>query len=170
MPRWSDLRIFSHRVVVRAVKKMRPFIDVLPPRFNGLHPPVAVTNVGHTLRGEHTHDLSDTLPNSFLSENLGYVGISNIPTNDEGWRLNTLYWDQKFQGGRYELVVGYLDISDYVDVYPLTSPWTDFFNYAFSIGAGALDLTNDASLGFAGAAWLTDSVTIFDGCGWILCR
>jgi porin len=112
---------------------------------------------------EHTHDLSDTLPNSFLSENLGYVGISNIPTNDEGWRLNTLYWDQKLQGGEYEFIAGYLDISDYLDVYPLTSPWTDFSNYAFSIGAGALDLTNDASLGLAGAAWLTDAVYVMAG-------
>jgi len=107
---------------------------------------------------EQTHGHTNTLPNSFLSDSLGYAGISNIPYNDEGWRLNTLYWDQKLQDGRYELVAGYLDISDYVDVYPLTSPWTDFFNYTFSIGAGALDLTNDGSLGLAAGAWLTDSV------------
>jgi porin len=112
---------------------------------------------------EQTHGFTNTLPNSFVSENLGYVGISNIPYNDEGWRLNTLYWDQKFQGGKYELVIGYLDISDYVDVYPLTSPWTDFFTYAFSIGAGALDLTNDGSLGLAGGVWLTDSVYAMAG-------
>jgi len=112
---------------------------------------------------EQTHGFTNTLPNSLVSENLGYVGISNIPYNDEGWRLNTLYWDQKFQGGKYEFIIGYLDISDYLDVYPLTSPWTDFFNYAFSIGAGALDLTNDGSLGVAGAAWLTDSVYAMAG-------
>ena len=112
---------------------------------------------------EHTHGFSNTLPNSFLTDSAGYAGISNINYNDEGWRLNTLYWDQMFQGGRYELAVGFLDISDYVDVYPLTSPWTDFVNYAFSIGAGALDLTNDGSLGIVGAAWLTDSVYTMAG-------
>ncbi|ESQ11585.1 MAG: carbohydrate porin [Thiohalocapsa sp. PB-PSB1] len=112
---------------------------------------------------EQTHGFTSMLPNSFVSESLGYVGISNIPYNDEGWRLNTLYWDQKFQGGKYEFIIGYLDISDYLDVYPLTSPWTDFFNYAFSIGAGALDLTNDGSLGFAAGAWLTDSVYAMAG-------
>lgn len=112
---------------------------------------------------EQTHGFTRTTPNAFLAESLGYVGISNIPYNDEGWRLNTLYWDQKLQGGKYELVIGYLDISDYVDVYPLTSPWTDFFNYAFSIGAGALDLTNDGSLGLAVGAWLTDSVYAMAG-------
>ncbi len=107
---------------------------------------------------EHTSEFTDTGPSSYLGESVGYAGISNLPYNDEGWRLNTLYWDQKFEGGKYEVVGGYLDISDYVDVFPLVSPWTDFYNYAFSIGVGALDLPNDGALGFAGGAWLTPSV------------
>ncbi len=112
---------------------------------------------------ERTDEFTSTGPSSLLGESLGYAGISNIPYNDEGWRLNTLYWDQKFQGGKYEVVGGYLDISDYVDVFPLVSPWTDFFNYAFSIGVGALDLPSDGALGFAGAAWLTDTVYAMAG-------
>ena len=28
--------------------------------------------------------------NYHVSDSLDYVGISNIPYNDEGWRLNTL--------------------------------------------------------------------------------
>ena len=112
---------------------------------------------------ERTDEFTDTGPSSFLGESLGYAGISNLPYNDEGWRLNTLYWDQKFQGGKYEVVGGYLDISDYVDVFPLVSPWTDYFNYAFSIGVGALDLPSDGALGFAGAAWLTDNVYAMTG-------
>ena len=112
---------------------------------------------------ERTDEFTDTGPASLLGDSIGYVGISNLPYNDEGWRLNTLYWDQKFEDGKYEVVGGYLDISDYVDVFPLVSPWTDFFNYAHSIGVGALDLTNDASLGFAGATWLTDNVYTMAG-------
>jgi len=112
---------------------------------------------------ERTDDFSNTGPSSFLGESLGYAGISNLNYNDDGWRLNTLYWDQKFQGGKYEVVGGYLDISDYVDVFPLVSPWTDFFNYAFSIGVGALDLPSDGALGFAGAAWLTNNVYTMAG-------
>jgi len=112
---------------------------------------------------ERTDEFTDTGPSSFLGESLGYAGISNLPTNDEGWRLNTLYWDQKFQGGKYEVVAGWVDTSDYVDVFPLVSPWTDFFNYAFSIGVGALDLASDPALGFAGATWLTDDVYIMAG-------
>ena len=46
---------------------------------------------------ERTDEYTDTGPTSLLGESLGYAGISNLPYNDEGWRLNTLYWDQKFQ-------------------------------------------------------------------------
>ena len=112
---------------------------------------------------ERTDEFSNTGPSALLGESLGYAGISSLPYNDDGWRLNTLYWDQKFQGGKFEVVGGYLDISDYVDVFPLVSPWTDFFNYAFSIGVGALDLPSDGALGFAGAAWLTDDVYVMAG-------
>ena len=112
---------------------------------------------------EHTDEFTDTGPSSFLGDSLGYAGISNLPYNNEGWRLNTFYWDQKFQGGKYEVVGGWIDTSDYVDVFPLVSPWTDFFNYAFSIGVGALDLASDPALGFAGAAWLTDDVYVIAG-------
>ena len=112
---------------------------------------------------ERTDEFTDTGPSSLLGESIGYIGISNLPYNDDGWRLNTLYWDQKFDDGKYEVVGGYLDISDYVDVFPLVSPWTDFFNYAHSIGVGALDLTYDASLGFAGATWLTNNVYALAG-------
>jgi porin len=112
---------------------------------------------------EHTREFTNTGPSGFLGESLGYAGISNLPYNDEGWRLNTLYWNQNFQGGKYETVGGYLDISDYVDVFPLVSPWTDFFQYALSIGVGALDLPSDGALGFAGGAWLTESVYAIAG-------
>ena len=112
---------------------------------------------------EHTKEYTDTGPSSYLGASTGYAGISNLPYNDDGWRLNTLYWDQKFLGGQYEVVGGYLDTSDYVDVFPLVSPWTDFFNYAHSIGVGALDLPSDGALGFAGGAWLTPSVYVMAG-------
>jgi porin len=112
---------------------------------------------------ERTDKFTSTPPNSLLSDSIGYAGISSIPYNDEGWRLNTLYWDQQFAGGDIEVVAGYLDISDYVDAYPLTSPWTDHFHYAFSIGAGALDLPNDGAVGFAAGIWLTDSVYAIGG-------
>ncbi len=112
---------------------------------------------------ENTHGYTDTLTNAFAIESAGYAGVFEIPYGDDDWRLNTLYWDQTFLGGRYELVAGFLDITDYVDVYPLISPWTDFFNLGFSIGAGALDLANDGALGVAGGAWLTDAIYTMAG-------
>ncbi len=95
------------------------------------------THPGHlSFLVERTDEYTDTGPSSFLGESLGYAGISNLPYNDEGWRL---------------------------DVFPLVSPWTDFFNYAFSIGVGALDLASDPALGFAGGAWLTENVYTMAG-------
>ncbi len=112
---------------------------------------------------EHTHRYTDTDPSAYAIASTGYAGVSNIPYNDQGWRLNTLYWDQKFRDGQFELIAGFVDITDYVDVYPLVSPWTDFFNLSFSIGAGALDIANDGALGFAGGAWITESVYAIAG-------
>jgi porin len=112
---------------------------------------------------EHTHSYSDVDVSAFAIQNTGYAGVSNIPHNDDGWRLNTLYWDQKFMDGDLEFIVGFVDITDYVDVYPLVSPWTDFFNLSFSIGAGALDIASDGGLGIAGGAWITDSIYTIAG-------
>ncbi len=112
---------------------------------------------------EYANNVSGAVPSDYLIESVGYVGISGVNYNDDKFRLNTLYWDQKFDDGNYEIYAGFLDISDYVDVFPLTSPWNDYGNYMFSIGSGALDLTTDASLGIVGAAWLTDSVYAMAG-------
>lgn len=44
---------------------------------------------------------------------------------------------------------GFLDATDFVDVYGLASPWMHFMNLAFSTGSAAIDLPNDAALGAA---------------------
>jgi porin len=61
------------------------------------------------------------------------------------------------------MVAGFLDITDFVDVYPLTSPWTDFYNFVFSIGAATMDVPDDASLGLAAGTWLNDSTYVIAG-------
>ena len=112
---------------------------------------------------EHRHNYTDTLPAPFSIENLGNVGAIAIPFADDGWHLTNFYWNQKFAGGKLEAVAGFLDVTDFVDVYPLTSPWTDYFNFAFSIGVATMDLPDDAALGLAGGAWLTDRVYVIGG-------
>jgi porin len=112
---------------------------------------------------EHRHGYADTTPSEFGIANLGYVGFIGIPYDDDGWHLTNFYWNQSWQNGQFEAVTGFLDVTDFVDVYALTSPWTDFYNFVFSIGAATMDLPDDAALGLAAGAWLTDTAYIIGG-------
>ena len=112
---------------------------------------------------EQRHSYTDNLPQTFASENLGYAGFIGIPFGSEGGlHLTNLYWSQEWENG-FGIAAGFLDITDFVDVYALTSPWTDFYNFVFSIGAATMDLPDDAALGFGGGGWLTDSVYLLAG-------
>jgi porin len=112
---------------------------------------------------EQRHRYTDNLPQSFAMENLGYAGFAGIPFGSEsGLHLTNLYWSQGWQNG-FGVAAGFLDITDFVDVYALTSPWTDFYNFVFSIGAATMDMPDDAALGFGGGGWLTDSVYLLAG-------
>jgi porin len=112
---------------------------------------------------EYRHGIADADVAPFSLTNLGNVGAIGIPFVDDQWHLTNLYWDQSWQNGKYEVFAGFLDVTDYVDVHPLTSPWTDYFNYSFSIGAGTMDFGDDAGLGLAFGAVLTDNLYTIAG-------
>ena len=38
------------------------------------------------------------------------------------------------KGGNLVFVGGFVDVTDYVDVYMLASPWTGYFNFAYADG------------------------------------
>ena len=111
---------------------------------------------------EHRHIYTDNEPGAFALESLGYAGFIGIPFDDDGWHLTNLYWNQEWQSG-FGVAVGFLDVTDWVDVYALTSPWSDFYNFVFSIGAATMDLPDDAALGFGGGGWLTENVYLIAG-------
>jgi porin len=111
---------------------------------------------------EHRHKYTDNLPSPFSLESLGNVGFIGIPYDDDGWHLTNLYWNQEWANG-FGVAVGFLDVTDWVDVYALTSPWTDFYNFVFSIGAATMDLPDDAALGFGGGGWLAENVYLIAG-------
>jgi porin len=106
---------------------------------------------------EHRHGYTDVAPQGF-GFNLGYIGLIEPPFSEQGARLTNLYWRQRLAGGRVTLLGGFVDATDYVDVYALASPWTGFLNFAFSTGTTTLAVPNDAALGFAAGAMLTDSL------------
>ena len=111
---------------------------------------------------EHRHNYDDTVPKFLLFET-GTNGLITPPFSDEGERLTNLYWKQRFNGGRSTLVAGLLDVTDYVDVYALASPWTGFLNFAFSTGTNTIALPGDATLGAAGATMLGENFFVIGG-------
>ena len=98
---------------------------------------------------EQRHDYGDGAPSDFYLGQVGYAGLTAPPFSDQGSRFTNLYWRQTLQGGRTVLLGGFLDATDFVDVYGLASPWLHFLNLVFSTGSAAIDLPNDASLGVA---------------------
>lgn len=105
---------------------------------------------------EYRHSYTETEPR-FLAFNAGIIGLEVPPFSDQGTRLTNLYWKQKFNDGKATIMAGFLDVTDYVDVYAVASPWTGFFNFAFSTGSTTMVLPNDATLGLAAATMLGDN-------------
>jgi porin len=106
---------------------------------------------------EQRHAYGDLAVTDFGTE-LGYVGLVNSVFNDQGWRATNLYWQQNLADGQAVVSVGWLDVTDYVDVFALASPWTGFSNLAFQTGSGTIGGLPDGALGAVAAGFLTDRV------------
>ena len=111
---------------------------------------------------EHRHKYTD-IPVSALGFESGYIGLFEPPFSDQGTRLTNLYWKQYFAEGKWAFVGGFLDATDFVDVYLLASPWTGFTNFMFSTGSSSMDLPNDAALGAAAGGMVGEKVYIQAG-------
>jgi porin len=100
---------------------------------------------------EHRHKYTNTQVGGFpgFAQNGGYLGILGPPYTAVGGRLTLLNCKHNFAEGKATAVAGWMDVTDYVDVYLLASPWTGFNNYVFSTGSASMDLPNDATLGGA---------------------
>jgi porin len=80
--------------------------------------------------------------------------------SNAGWRATNLYWRQVI-GGQDKLVLygGFVDVTDWTDVYVVASPWQSFNNLVFATGSGAMGgLYPDGSMGFMVNSWLTDKI------------
>lgn len=111
---------------------------------------------------EHRNSFTDTEPR-FLTFNAGITGLQAPPFSDQGSRLTNLYWKQSFNDGKGTVVAGFLDVTDYVDVYAVASPWTGFVNFAFSTGTNTMALPGDAALGVAAATMVGDNFFVIGG-------
>ncbi len=80
---------------------------------------------------ENRHSLgTDISPNELGSE-IGYAGLTATTFGDTGWELTNFFWEQRLFDERFIIAGGVVDTTDYVNVYSMSSPWTDFNNLAF---------------------------------------
>ena len=111
---------------------------------------------------ENRHRYSE-IPPSALGFESGYAGIFEPPFSNQNNRLTNLYWKQYFAEGTWAAVAGFLDVTDFVDVYLLASPWTGFNSFVFLTGSAATDLPNDATLGIGAGGMVTDRLYVQAG-------
>ncbi|WP_456374433.1 carbohydrate porin [Thiolapillus sp.] len=111
---------------------------------------------------EHRHSYTDIAPTDFGFE-VGYLGLVQSTFSDQGLRTTNLYWKQKAADGKFVTFAGFLDVTDYVDVYLLASPWESFNNLVFATGSATIAGLPDGALGVMTATWLTERLYLVAG-------
>jgi len=111
---------------------------------------------------EHRHTYGSNIPPGSLGFETGYIGLHLPPFSDQGTRLTNLYWRQRMNGGNLVFVGGFVDTTDYMDIYMLASPWTGYFNFAFSTGAASIPVPNEG-LGMALGGYVNDNLYLIGG-------
>lgn len=114
------------------------------------------TNSGMlTFKFENRHAFTNLAPQSY-GFNVGALAINAAQFSDAGWIVTNLFWKQRFMNDRLTLGFGIVDITDFIDVFPLANPLTGFMNLAFSISP-AIAVPNQG-LGAAGGFWFSDNI------------
>jgi len=83
-------------------------------------------------KGEYRGTLGTSLSPQALGPSLGYAGLTAVSFSDAGALLTNFYWTQAFADNRFAFIAGVVDVTDYLDVYALVNPWTEFNNLSFS--------------------------------------
>ncbi len=84
-----------------------------------------------TFKVEHRHRYGAVAP-QFLGLDGGAVSITGTAFNDSGALLTNLFWTERAADGAWTFQVGQIDVTDFVDIYGLVSPYTAFQNLAFN--------------------------------------
>ena len=84
-----------------------------------------------TFKIEDRHAYGDMAPQDFGLDG-GALSITETAFNNTGPLLTNLFWTQHAQDGSWTVQVGQIDVTDFVDVYGLVSPYSAFQNLAFN--------------------------------------
>ncbi len=110
-----------------------------------------------TFKVENRHAYGDVAP-LFFGFDGGALSITGTAFNDIGTALSNLFWTQRAEDRSWTIQVGQIDVTDFVDVYGLVSPYTSFQNLAFNTNP-TINAPNPG-LGIAGGARLTDHIYV----------
>jgi len=91
----------------------------------------ATENGSLTFKIENRHAYGAVAP-QFLGLDGGALSITGTAFNDNGTMLTNLYWTQRAVDGSWTVQIGQIDVTDFVDVYGLVSPYSGFQNLAFN--------------------------------------
>ncbi len=104
-----------------------------------------------TFKVEHRHSYTDVAP-QFLGLDGGALSITGTAFNDNGLLLTNLFWNQRAADGSWTLQFGQIDVTDFVDIYGLVSPYSGFQNLSFNTNPTIN--TPNQGLGIAGGVRL----------------
>lgn len=95
---------------------------------------------------ENRHAFTAVAPIDYGFE-LGYVGLLHSTFTNQGFHATNLYWKQLLNNKKILIFAGFMDVTDYVDVHLLASPWTSFNNLVFATGSGTIGSLPDGAFG-----------------------
>ncbi|KIC47241.1 porin [Ruegeria sp. ANG-S4] len=84
-----------------------------------------------TFKIEQRHSYTGVAP-QFLGLDGGALSITGTAFNDTGLLLTNLFWTQRADDGAWTLQIGQIDVTDFIDIYGLVSPYSGFQNLAFN--------------------------------------
>ncbi|MFD1315149.1 carbohydrate porin [Namhaeicola litoreus] len=119
---------------------------------------------GLVFKVENRHKYTDLPLREWGPEGVGYIGLVQSVYNDDGWRVGNLYWRQTFAKANIIAYAGFVDVTDWADIFAMASPWSSFNNLSFATGTNTFGgLYPDGSLGFMVSAWLTENIYVIGG-------
>lgn len=91
----------------------------------------ATQNGSLTFKIENRSAYGSVAPQFFGLES-GALSITGTAFNDSGTILTNLFWTQRAADGSWTIQAGQIDVTDFLDVYGLVSPYTAFQNLSFN--------------------------------------
>lgn len=110
-----------------------------------------------TFKVENRHAYGEVAP-QFFGFDSGALSITGTAFNDISTALTNLFWTQRAEDRSWTLQVGQIDVTDFVDIYGLVSPYSAFQNLAFNTNP-TINAPNPG-LGIAGGARLSDHIYV----------